>query len=197
MRRCHAAPAATAVAVGAALSACGSSGSSKTVTDHPTGVSSQGPRNALTVTDSQGLTFTLHPDLVTCVPSEYGQGVDVVHVMYTEFSPLRGTDIDVVPVDEPTTYSLPTDSGASERGPRNALVFVTAKIPAPRAPHEPPAFENSTVQELRHVHAPGQLTVLHASCHPARLELTIHGWLGSEYSGPDVMVSGGVDLTGG
>jgi hypothetical protein len=51
------------------------------------------------------------------------------------------------------------------------------------------------VQELRHEHG-GRLTVLHASCHPARLELTIHGWLGSEYSDPDVMVSGGVDLTG-
>jgi hypothetical protein len=197
VRRTDAALAATAVVLGAVLSSCasGGSGRSTAATRDQTTASSQGPGNALTVTDAAHRTFTLHPDRVTCERSEYDHGVDVVHVMYTETEALRGVDIDVVPVDEATTFSLPVDSGDSERGPRNALVFVTARIPAPRAPHEPPAFENSTVQELRHEHG-GRLTVLHASCHPARLELTIHGWLGSEYSDPDVMVSGGVDLTG-
>jgi hypothetical protein len=153
---------------------------------------SAGRGNALTITDSRGYSFTLHPDQVACAPSEYGHGVEVVHVMYTERSPLRGVDIDVVPVDEPTTYSIPVDSGDDARGPRKALVFVTARIPAPRAPHEPPAFENSTNEER----ASGRLTVLRASCHPARLELTIDGKLGSEYSDPNVTVTGGIDLTG-
>lgn len=172
------------------LAACVSHESS-TATDRITDVASQGPGNALTVTDSRGWSFTLHPDQVSCTRSEYGHGVEVVHLMYTERAPLRGVDIDVVPVNRPRAYSLPVDSGDDERGPRNALVFVTARVPTPRRPHEPPAFENSTVEER----ARGRLTVVHASCHPARLELTIDGELGSEYSDPNVTVSGGVDLT--
>jgi len=195
-RRRRAVLVAVAAAAAAALTACGSGGSSSTATDAPADMSSQGPGNALTVTDSRRRTFTLHPDRVVCARSEYNHHVRVVHVMYTELSPVRGVDIDVVPVDEPATYSLPADGGDSERGPRNAFVFVTAKIPSPRARHEPPEFENSTAQELRHRHAVGRLRVLEASCHPARLLLTIHGWLGSEFSDPDVFVSGRVDLTG-
>jgi hypothetical protein len=193
MRRSCAALAAAALAVGAALSACGSSDSSTVARDSR---AAAGPGNALRVTDSRNHSFTLHPDQVACGTGEYGHGVEVVHLRYTELAPLRGVDVEVVPVTEPRTYSLPLDSGDEERGPRNAFVFVTAKIPSPRAPHEPPAFENSTIQELRHAHAGGRLTVLRASCHPARLELSIDGWLGSEYSDPDVRVSGGIDLTG-
>jgi hypothetical protein len=191
----HAWLAATALGLSLTVSACGSGDSSTTATEHPTAPSSQGPGNALTVSDASHRTFTLHPDRVTCTRSDYGHGVDVLHVMYTELHPLRGVDIDVVPVDKPTTFTLPVTGGDSEVGPRNAFVFVGAKIPAPRAPHEPPAFENSTAQELRRPHTGGRLTVLEASCHPARLVLTIHGRLGSEYSDPDVTVSGGVDLT--
>lgn len=180
---------AAASMVAVALTACGSGHPSTEALDPG---SHAGPGNGLRVTDSHGYTFTLHPDHVTCAPSEDGHGVQVVHLMYTEMSPLRGVDIDVVPVERPTTYSLPVDRGDSTRGPRNAYVFVTARIPAPRAPHEPPAFENSTDEER----ASGRLTVLRASCHPARLELTIDGKLGSEYSDPNVTVTGGVDLTG-
>lgn len=184
--------AAAALAAVGVLSACGSSSSSTVATEKPSGGASQGPGNALTVTDSQGWSFTLHPDQVSCARSEYGHGVQVVHLRYSMLSPLRGVDIDVVPVDKPATYSIPTDSGDDERGPRKAFVFVTAKVPSPRRPHEPPAFENSTDEEG----ASGRITVLHASCHPARLELTIDGELGSEYSDPNVTVTGGVDLTG-
>lgn len=179
------------VLAAATLTGCGS-GHSAVATDQPTRVASQGPGNALTVTDSQGWTFTLHPDQVSCAPSEYGHGVEVVHLRYTMLSPLRGVDIDVVPIEKPATYSIPVESGDSERGPRNAFVFVTARVPTPRRPHEPPAFENSTDEE----EASGRLTVLQASCHPARLELTIDGKLGSEYSDPAVTVTGGVDLSG-
>ncbi len=192
MLRRHVVLATAGLSAAAVLSACGSGDASTTATEQPSDLASQGPGNALTVTDSRGRSFTLHPDRVTCARSEYGHGVDVVHLRYTELSPIRGVDIDVVPLVRPTTFRLPVDSGDSERGPRDALVFVTAKIPAPRRPHEPPAFENSTAEER----ARGRLTVLHASCHPARLELTIDGELGSEYSDPNVTVTGGVDLTG-
>lgn len=187
------------LAVGVALSACGSNGSSATITSPVTGTASQGPRNALTVTDSQQRSFTLHPDTVSCGRPTQGartHGLEAVKVSYTEFAPLRGVDIEVLPVQRLTTFRLPSSDAVSREGPLKAFLFVTAKIPAPRTPHEPPAFENSTVQELRRPADGGTLTVVEASCHPARLELTINGRLGSEYSDPDVTVTGGIDLTG-
>lgn len=196
---------AAAVVLGAILGGCGTNDSSGSTsrTDKPTDMltdaSSQGPGNALTVTDSAHRTFTLHPDRVTCGRPTQGSrthGLDAVKVTYTERTPLRGVDIEVLPVEKPTTFRLPASDAVSRLGPLKAFLFVTARIPAPRAPHEPPAFENSTIQDLRRPSEAGALTVLEASCDPARLRLTINGRLGSEYSDHDVMVSGGVDLTG-
>src|SRR4051812_46221423 len=103
VHRTDAALAAAALLLGPALSGCGPNAPSESTaaTDDLSDASSQGPGNVLTVTDAAHRAFTLSPDRVTCGRPSQGtrsHGLDAVKVTYTGRTPLRGVDIEVLPV---------------------------------------------------------------------------------------------------
>jgi hypothetical protein len=186
MRRSSAVLATSALALAAALSACGSSDSSTHVRDPRT---SERPGNLLTFTGRHHESFTISARDLTCAVGDYGHGVKTLQISQFNPVPRWNLQVQIVPVARPTRYSLPLDGGDMERGRRNAFLFLGA-------PHE---LEVSTTEELSRPKrdAGGRLRVLEATCDPARLRMTIDGTLGSEYlDGHELTVTGGIDLTG-
>jgi hypothetical protein len=177
-----------ALVLGFGLSACGAGSPAPAATGPSSAPASQGPGNALTVTDAHDRTYTLTPSHLTCAVDENdGHGVKVLQVQEYDRRERVRLDVLVVPVRRPTTFQIPISSGDSEIGPRNAYVFVGSK-----------RFEASTSEELRHpARDRGRLTVFEATCDPARLRMTIDGRLGSELTGQEPFITGGVDLTAG
>ena len=185
MRRRHAALAASALVLVAALGACGSSDSSSVATEP---AETSAPGNVLTFTDAHHHSYAIVPHSLKCAVGDYGQGVKTLQIQQVDRAQRAILVVQVVPVSRPTTYSLPLDGGDMQRGRRNAFLFLGSS-------HE---LEVSTVEELQHPSRDGggELRVLEASCDPVRLRMTIHGTLGSEYNAGELKVSGGIDLSG-
>ncbi|WP_148045059.1 hypothetical protein [Nocardioides marmorisolisilvae] len=157
-----------AATVAVAISGCGNSVSGTR------GDSNSGPvRSSLKVTVPGGKTFDVTPTEVTCGPGEYEHGVDVVRVRYSTKD--YRLQIEVIPGDVVggKTFKLPINSGDSESGPKNALIFFGARKSDPSTGE---GVEASTDEE----ESTGTLRVRRATCNPVALDLEVDANLGSE-----------------
>lgn len=131
--------------------------------------------SGLVLTAPGGAKVTFEKVNVECGPSDYDPDMEVVQVSAN----LDGASllIQIVPADVEggRSFDLPADGGTDETGPAGAFVFAGTDD-----------FEASSDVEG----ASGTLTIAHASCDPAAVDLRIDGALGSEFGEQPVQIKG-------